>query len=296
LGKAASRSARFRTITELTYLLEELHERGVAHRDLMPDNVLVDRQGAVHLIDFDQAAIVSPGAARALDFRATAADGVHPCRGFARDLIPALRLEEEYADIATALRELWRRAARSDANSPGQEIAYYSWTFGDLELRGERPWRQRWQLIREVLLPYLPDARILDLGCNMGMLSLHCLLGGASQVTGVDRESDIVECATQLASIAGKELNGRSGDLNDPVFVSELGSASYDVAIALSVVHWLENKTPVLELLSRVPVVLFEGHLTPSEEMQGLRNIGFSDVKLIGYSDRLRGLYLARKS
>lgn len=283
----------FRVVASLTLLLEQLHERGVAHRDLMPDNVLVDAGGGVHLIDFDQAMIASPDAARAVDLLGEARDGIHPCRAFVRDLLPALGLSEGYERTAVELRTLWQTAARSNANSPGQEIAYYRWAFGGLILPGERPWRQRWQLIFPAIQPLLRGARVLDLGCNMGMLSLHCLLHGAARVTGVDHEADIVECAARLASIAGVELNARHGDLNDRQFVAELDAEPYDLAIALSVVHWLENKADVMRLLARTPHVLFEGHLPPGEEIRVLHEFGFGEVRLIGYSERLRGMYLA---
>ncbi|RYD61687.1 MAG: methyltransferase domain-containing protein, partial [Verrucomicrobiaceae bacterium] len=219
-SQTSGRRECFRILASLTQLLEQLHARGVAHRDLMPDNVLVDNQGGVHLIDFDQATITAPEAAHAVDFPGEARDGVHPCRAFTRDLLPALGVSEEYNRISTDLRALWQRAARSNANSPGQDIAYYQWNFGGLTLPGERPWLQRWQLIRPAIQSLLPGARVLDLGCNMGMLSLHCLLHGAERVTGVDHEADIVECAAQLASIAGVQLNARHGDLNDPRFVA----------------------------------------------------------------------------
>ncbi len=39
----------------LTPILWQLSRRGIAHNDLMPNNVLVSQRGRVHLIDFDRA-------------------------------------------------------------------------------------------------------------------------------------------------------------------------------------------------------------------------------------------------
>ncbi len=283
----------FRCLASLTQLLDQIHERGVIHCDITLENVLVAPDGSVSLIDFDRAAIAGLKADRAVDVHARPTDGIHACRALARDLIPELGLLEEYASVAAELREIWKAAGVTNANSPGEDIAYYAWNFGDLELRGERPWRQRWELIHPVIKPFLTGARVLDIGCNMGMLSTHCALFGAARVTSVDHEAPIVAAAKRLSAVAGVELDARVGDLNKPEFVAEIAAQPYDLAIALSVVYWLQNKDAVLKLLASTPRVLFEGHLPPEEEVKMLHSLGFRDVKIVGYSERLRGLYLA---
>ncbi len=290
---SGQRRVWFRCIAALTQLLDQIHERGVIHCDITLENVLVAPDGSVSLIDFDRAAIAGLKADRAVDVHARPTDGIHACRALARDLIPELGLREEYARLAPELRDIWKAAGITNANSPGEDIAYYAWNFGDLELRGERPWRQRWELIHPILKPFLTGARVLDLGCNMGMLSTHCALFGAARVTSVDHEGPIVAAAKRLAAVAGVELDAHVGDLNKPEFVAELAAQPYDLAIALSVVYWLQNKDAVLKLLASTPRVLFEGHLPPDEEVKMLHGLGFRDVKIVGYSERLRGLYFA---
>ena len=49
---------------------------------------------------------------------------------------------------------------------------------------------------------------------------------------------------------------------------------------------------PVHRILATAPMVLFEGHDPSSVEIKLLRQLGFGKVQLIGYSERLRGLYL----
>ena len=53
---------------QLLRAVTELHRRGLTHRDLKPDNILVDRQGAIKLVDF--------GIARSIDgFAPSSAEG-----------------------------------------------------------------------------------------------------------------------------------------------------------------------------------------------------------------------------
>ena len=45
-------------IAELSSALEYIHSMGVIHRDIKPDNVLMDAEGHVHLADFNVASFV----------------------------------------------------------------------------------------------------------------------------------------------------------------------------------------------------------------------------------------------
>ena len=46
---------------EAALALAHAHERGVVHRDVKPENILIDRQGRVHLIDFGVARFFEDG-------------------------------------------------------------------------------------------------------------------------------------------------------------------------------------------------------------------------------------------
>ncbi|KAF3019677.1 hypothetical protein E8E14_004081 [Neopestalotiopsis sp. 37M] len=48
-------------ISELGCALKYIHEQGIIHRDVKPDNVLLDADGHVHLTDFNVASDVIPG-------------------------------------------------------------------------------------------------------------------------------------------------------------------------------------------------------------------------------------------
>ena len=57
-------------LTDLRGQVAALHRRGIAHQDLTSGNVMVDRDGQVWLVDFDQAVAGADGARIARDQRA----------------------------------------------------------------------------------------------------------------------------------------------------------------------------------------------------------------------------------
>jgi predicted Ser/Thr protein kinase len=180
-------AAWFRCLVRLTALLDDLHARGVAHRDLRPDNILVQPDGGIALIDFDQAALAL-GEARSLDFEGTQLDDLLPCIPFPT-LLRTLGLEVRYRTAVEQLECAWKLAQQSNASSPGTAVAYYAWRFGGLTLPGERPWNRRWRMIQPAIAPFLAGARILDLGCNLGLLPLHLKHTGGGQAAGRRRRS-----------------------------------------------------------------------------------------------------------
>jgi serine/threonine kinase 32 len=48
-------------IAELGCALRYVHQQGIVHRDVKPDNVLLDNEGHVHLADFNVASDFTPG-------------------------------------------------------------------------------------------------------------------------------------------------------------------------------------------------------------------------------------------
>ena len=285
------RKVWFRLIIELSTLLNRIHKRGVLHRDLRPDNILVREDGKVSLIDFDQA-VAGVYGAQQVDIRGEPSDGIPPCISVG-SLIDQLALRDEHDAVVEELRSAWKIAAQSNASSPGCNIAYYHWVFGDAELSGERDWFGRWGLMYGALRGFLPHARVLDIGCNLGLVAAHCMLYGAKRVTAVDVHEDVLEAGRTLAKAADVNIDFQKGNLSSREFIDFILGREYDLVIALSVLHWLENRDEVLRLLAVAPRVLYEGHNPPSVEINLLQSLGFGNVQLIGYSERLRGLYLA---
>jgi predicted Ser/Thr protein kinase len=287
------RRAWFRCLSELSSLLNRIHKRGVIHRDLRPDNALVCEDGTIALLDFDQA-VASARDIHQVDINGTQRGDVPPCISVPQ-FVDMLGLSHEYDEVVEQLEKAWRVASPSDASSPGRNIAYYRWLFGHIELPGERDWFSRWDLIYSGIRGVLPGARVLDLGCNLGLVATHCMLHGAKKVTGVDVYEDILDAGRMLASAAGVEVDFVKGDLNSSDFVDWLLGQEYDVVLALSVTHWIESRDQADRILTAAPVLLFEGHSPASEEADHLRELGFAKVELVGYSERLRAVYCASR-
>lgn len=59
-GEKLSKKRIKSIFTQLTHAMEAIHKLNIIHRDIKPDNILVDKKGNIHLIDFDIARIYRP--------------------------------------------------------------------------------------------------------------------------------------------------------------------------------------------------------------------------------------------
>jgi hypothetical protein len=294
--------------------------RGVRHNDLRPENVMVGPNGQIHLVDFDQAstgrlpecllaglglpvgdapvcngllapmreriqARLSPRLLRALRGRRLRRRRVGALASLPAGAGPAAR----------ALHEAWRIAAGANASSPGRAIAYYELDFDRLRLPGERPWAARWRVLRHVTT--YANRRVLELGCNMALLSTFVLKeAGAGAALAVDHDPVILAAAAKVALAFGVQPQFRQVDFDrDPGWEDQLAAFAPDVVVALSVLHWVDDKGRLLAFLGRFDEVIFEGHDSSRIERGRLRQAGFTEIDLVDTSERGRPILLARK-
>lgn len=290
--------------------LMSLHRRGVAHRDLRPDNVMIDTGGRIRIVDFDRATRSTPAAAFAADWLGLGRGAVPwpYWKLAAGTLAPrlrsvALRIRDRVrpsspavpvvADPALAcLAEAWEIAARSGANAPGHRVAYYAFTFDGAHFVGERPWYLRWDRIRADV--DFRGKRLLELGCNMGLLSSFALIHGAASAVGVDRDPAILESARLAARGLGVAPTFEQVDIvRDADWEQRLAGA--DIVAAMSLLHWLPEPERLLAFLAGHREVIYEGHDPLEVEVARLRDVGFTTITVLRETERGRPLLLASR-
>ena len=304
------RRERAALLAKLVPELRRLHARGVAHCDLRPDNLLVTPGGKIALVDFDRALVTGPRRAALADWLGLGARGP-AAKPFWKLVLLALepRTRSAYlrlrARLPSATRrhlpddpdlqllaQAWTRAAASGANAPGQGVAYYALTYKGFHLPGERSWYQRWDPIRRRV--DFQNKRVLELGCNMGLLSSFALLHGAADARGVDRDESILDAARLAARALGADPEFQQVDLaGAPDWEDRLAGA--DVVTAMSLVHWLPEPERVLRFLGEHSEVVYEGHDPLSVERERLRAAGFTQIEVLSRTERGRELLYAHR-
>ncbi|MGH8017654.1 MAG: hypothetical protein ACREIA_05085, partial [Opitutaceae bacterium] len=193
-------------------------------------------------------------------------------------------------EMLTGLTDAWRIGAESGANSPGRNLAYYSLDIDGLHLPGERPWATRWYAISRAV--DFRGKRFVELGCNMGLLSIHAKLGGAAATAGADINARVLDAAAKAATAFEVEVRFVQIDFdNDDEWEAVLGDG--DVVSALSVTYWLHDKERFWRYLGRFSEVIFEGHESPDYTRSMFEAIGFRSPAVIGISERARMVYHA---
>lgn len=305
-----STRARLGLIGSVARAIRMLHREGVAHRDIRPENVLVRDRGWTELIDFDRAVICRKRAAFLADWIGIGPNGVSPYPFWKFVLVVLfpgiqskgrhfrrLRYRENLPELGTSaaehevLRRAWRLGASSAANAPGQDIAYYAFTYKGVHYSGERPWYLRWEMIRRSV--NFADRRVVELGCNLGLLASFVLIYGAKAAVGVDGDATVLDGARLVAKALGVQPNFMQLDLSRERDLR--GVAAGDIVVVLSVLHWLADPKPVLEFIRRHDEVLFEGHDTTEAEIKRLESLGF-EVRVIGTGERGRAILHGRKA
>jgi len=193
------------------------------------------------------------------------------------------------------LLQAWELAQASDANAPGSKLAYYSFDFDGVRFPGERPWSDRWDVLKDVTS--FRGKRLLELGCNLGILSSQLMREREARAAlAVDCDAQIIEGAKLVAAALGVDAEFQPVDFDATTdWETPLKDFQPDVVFALSVLNWVRNKDRFLSFLGEFDEVIFEGHDSASTERKKLRNAGFREIQLVTFSERDRPVFRCRK-
>jgi len=307
-------------LCKLSVIIVRLASRGVSHNDLTCGNILLTNKGRVSLVDFDQASRTGFVAGIIRSFLGIEIGGEKMCGSIltiikdnlkeklspkVKAVIKRLigrRLNNKLpvlpTDASSNLKmflEAWKIAQTSDASAPQMVLAYYSFNFEGCYFPGERPWENRWKVLRSITT--YSDKRILELGCNMSFLS--CFLLKEEKVTaalGVDIDANILKAAKLVSTALGvapeyKQQNFDS--LND--WEEELTAFKPDIVFALNVLNWVQDKERLMNFLGSFNEVIFEGHDDFETEKGRFASRGFMNIDLVCMTERNRPVLHCRK-
>lgn len=290
--------------------------RGVSHNDILPSNILITENGSVILLDFDQATFEKPGVALLRQLFGIRRGG-YPVYGsvlrtlkieivrrlspstvqFLKKLLGRPQIESLYrlptlasnaSPAARTLLKAWEIAQHSNASSPSVPIAYYSLNFEGYHFPGERPWEQRWDMIRSIT--DYTGKRVLELGCNMALLSIWLLHeANAEAALAVDADKDILRAARLISQAIGVNPTLAQVDFDaSDNWEAGLLASNPDIVFALNVLNWVKNKQRFLDFLGNFNELIFEGHDPVEVEIERLQSIGYTSIKPVGISERGR--------
>jgi SAM-dependent methyltransferase len=143
-------------------------------------------------------------------------------------------------------------------SAQGEHKIYQAWT--RLGVEGQRPTERRFRIYG---LDHIigPDTAVLDLGCNVGFMSLKCA-EKARIVHGVDRYAHWIDIAYQASKAVGTD-NALFWCSQAEAFEKLM---DYDLILSLSFHHWNEHgfrhraKTLYRKFLAPGGHLLFESH------------------------------------
>jgi hypothetical protein len=307
-------------LCKLSVIIVRLACRGVSHNDLTCGNILLTDKGRVSLIDFDQAIRTGfmVGIIRSFLGIEIGEGEMHGNlmtmvkNHFKEKLPPKAKvvikrltgrrlnnklptLPEDASSNRKMLLEAWKIAQVSDASSPNTIVAYYSFKFEGSYFPGERPWENRWKVLRSIT--NYSDKRILELGCNMSLLSCFLLKEEkAAAAMGVDIDASILKAANLVSSALGVASQYKQQDFDSPEdWEKELKEFKPDIVFALNVLNWVQDKGRLMNFLGLFNEVIFEGHDDFKTEKERFASRGFLNINLVCMTERNRPVLHCRK-
>ena len=156
------------------------------------------------------------------------------------------------------------------------------------DVKGRRNTEQRMKTINFV--QDFKGKSVLDLGCNLGAISIECAKRNAGRVVGVDRNVKTIDLATRYVKLLGLDnVSYNVFHINNGLekLKQVIGTEQFDYVMVLSVVNNVDPKK--LEEIIRYycrHAIIFEGHAKQSKDkcISYLKRWGFKNIEFIGYT------------
>jgi SAM-dependent methyltransferase len=176
-------------------------------------------------------------------------------------------------------------------NTSGNGKCYYGANLGGVTYIGERDWDVRWNLVKDCI--NFNNKNVIEIGCNMGIFINYLKkFRNINKAVGVDQPDDLLiktnkkdtikaaKLLTQGLCLQENDINYVQIDLNKENYENSLGT-DFDIAIAMSIYKWIDDKDRFLTYLSNFKTVLYEGHDSDDVEIERFKQKGF-DYKILG--------------
>ena len=256
-----SEEQKSRIIEGVRSVLEYMHSQGVAHRDVSPENIVIDAEGNPYLIDFEWA---------------------HPCDGAIGvdcvDFEPWAVPDRCVPIVQTGMEQRGFHTIVNFVRGLGLEGKTHGFKgipYQAVDGVGERDCEVRWKLMQ----PDVKGKSVLDVGCNLGWFVRKAIEEGATEGFGIDNDVAVVNAAAELGKGAYSVI-----DLNHPPRFGH-----FDVAFCLSVLQHLENPDAAYDwLLNTADTLYIE---IPARFITEHMAETLKDADYLGESERGRPLY-----
>jgi SAM-dependent methyltransferase len=179
-------------------------------------------------------------------------------------------------------------------NTSGDKVpSYYSIIIKNNHFfPGIRPFELRWNMIKDVL--DYAGKNILELGCCTALPSaLLKKYRNADRVVAVDMAAHRLQAAQLLAQAFEVDIEFYKLHFGDDAYEKILGY-DFDIVFCMSLLYWIPDKDRFMRYLSHFKNIIFEGHDSPTTEIERFKKYGF-DYKHLGVSDKGRTLFLFYK-
>lgn len=123
----------------------------------------------------------------------------------------------------------------------------------------------KWEKMIKPYAPKIKGKRILDIGCNTGIIDIHLVKKGAKEVVGIDRglpfykgqdyveQAEFVKKAFELKENREYPILYYRCDLSNPNNLRELNLGKFDLILAMRVLNYFKEKMPeIINVLSEM--------------------------------------------